>query len=232
VLVFRHAAREGAGYLGKFLTGRSVPWRPVNVDAGDPVPASPAGASGLVFMGGPMSVHDDLPWIAAELNLIRQAVSQGTPVLGHCLGGQLLARALGGSVTQAKEPEIGWGRVRVLDAPFARDWFGDIAAFQAFHWHGETFTPPVGATRLLASDLCENQGFALGQHFGLQCHVEMTAEMVREWCEAQAGEIQAAAGRPGVQRVEDILGDAPSRLAGLHAAADRMYQRWLLGLAD
>src|SRR6185503_12178182 len=100
------------------------------------------------------------------------------PVLGHCLGGQLMAKALGGSVARNPVKEIGWGRVDVLGREGER-WFGSLNAFQSFHWHGETFTIPAGAERIASSEHCANQAFALGPHLALQCHVEMTADLVR-----------------------------------------------------
>ncbi len=146
-----------------------------------------------------MSVNDDLPWIAAELALIRDAVERGVPVLGHCLGGQLLARALGATVGPNPVKEIGWGEVEVVDPDAAAAWLPGLSTFPAFHWHGETFTLPDGARPLLASAHCARQGFVLGPHLGLQCHVEMTSAMIEEWCRLGADELAAAAASPGVQ---------------------------------
>ncbi|MEJ5209811.1 MAG: type 1 glutamine amidotransferase [Burkholderiales bacterium] len=204
----------------------------IPIDAGAPVPEDVSAFSGLVFMGGPMSVNDDLPWIPPVLRLIRQAVDRGVPVLGHCLGGQLMARALGGSVGPNPVKEIGWGEVRVLDNPEAHRWFGDAPRrFLAFHWHGETFTLPEGATRILESPFCANQAYVLGPHLGMQCHVEMTREMVETWCTVGAEEI-AAAGGPAVQTPEAIRADLDERIAQLNAIAERLYSRWIAGLAQ
>jgi hypothetical protein len=117
IAIFRHAPAEGPGHFSEFLEGGNLPWRLIAIDAGDPLPASPEAFSGLVFMGGPMSVNDDLPWIPPVLELIRQAVATDIPVLGHCLGGQLIAKALGGEVGPNPVKEIGWGEVAVLDSP-------------------------------------------------------------------------------------------------------------------
>lgn len=230
VAVFRHAPTEGPGYFASFLSARGLPMRLIPIDAGAPVPGEVSAFSGLVFMGGPMSVNDDLPWIVPVLRLIRQAVERGVPVLGHCLGGQLMARALGASVGPNPVKEIGWGEVRVLDNPEARRWFGDAPRrFLAFHWHGETFTLPEGATRILESPFCANQAYVLGPHLGMQCHVEMTREMVETWCTVGAGEI-AAAGGPAVQTPEAIRADLDERIAQLNAIAERLYSRWIAGL--
>lgn len=203
----------------------------VAVDAGEPVPVSPSAYSGLVFMGGPMSVNDDLPWLAPTLALIRAAVAADIPVLGHCLGGQLIAKALGGTVGANPVKEIGWGAVRVLDNPAARAWFGDVTGFDAFHWHGETFSIPPGATRILESAHCANQAYVVGdKHLGLQCHVEMTEAMIRAWCEVGADEI-ARADSPAVFPPPRILADTAARLGPMTAVADRLYRRWTQGLA-
>jgi GMP synthase-like glutamine amidotransferase len=220
---------EGPGHFATYLDGKGLPWRLIAIDAGETVPTSPADFSGLVFMGGPMSVNDDLPWIPRVLSLIRQAVASGIPVLGHCLGAQLMARALGGEVGPNPVKEIGWGEVRTVASPVTQDWFGDIGHFQAFHWHGETFSIPPDAVRILESEYCANQAFALGRHLALQCHVEMTAEMIRTWCEVGAQEI-AQADSPAVQTPERIHAETARLLAPMRAVAERLYGRWIQGL--
>ena len=229
VAIFRHSPIEGPGYLATFLDAHAIPWRLVKIDAGETLPSSTGQFSGLVFMGGPMSVNDDLPWIAPALALIRQAVASDIPVLGHCLGGQLMAKALGGVVSRSPVKEFGWGEVSVADNPVAREWFGDRSEFESFHWHGETFTFPVAATRLLSSRYCENQAFALGKHLAMQCHVEMTAEMVEAWCEAGSGETGGGSGPP-IQSVEAMQQDLANRVAALNGIARRLYTKWVSGL--
>ena len=207
-----------------------MPWQLVPLDEGAAVPRDPRLFSGLVFMGGPMSVNDDLPWIAAALELVREAVRKDVPVLGHCLGGQLMSKALGGSVRPNACKEIGWGEVRVCDNGVARTWLGELAAFEAFQWHGETFSIPPGATRVLENAHCANQAFAIGRHFGMQCHVEMTEQLLASWIEGGADEIRAASSSPAVQRPEEMQADLPARLERLQAVANRIYDRWTEGL--
>ncbi|MBI5612474.1 MAG: type 1 glutamine amidotransferase, partial [Gammaproteobacteria bacterium] len=189
IAIFRHAASEGPGYLADFLARRGLPQRLIRIDNNDPVPTSIDGFSALVFMGGPMSVNDDLPWIPPVLALIRQAVAADRPVLGHCLGGQLISKALGGAVTRNPVKEIGWLPVSRVNGPLAADWLDDLPAeFEVFHWHGETFSIPPGATRILTSRDCANQAFVIGKTLAFQCHVEMTSAMVREWARLGAAE--------------------------------------------
>jgi GMP synthase-like glutamine amidotransferase len=182
-------------------------------------------------MGGPMSVNDDLPWIAPALELARDAVRKDVPLLGHCLGGQLIAKALGGKVSAAPVKEIGWGEVRVADNEVAREWLGEVPAFLSFHWHGETFTIPPGATRVMENRHCVNQGFAIGRHFGMQCHVEMTEELVKSWLATGAEEIAASRKSPAVQEPDQITHELAARLAALHEVANRIYDRWVEGIS-
>jgi len=134
----------------------------------------------LIVLGGPMSVNDEevYPWLCQEKQYIRDVIAAGKPVLGICLGAQLIANALGSKVYRNKVREIGWFPIR---------WAGEAAAsvhgisstMVAFHWHGETFDIPSGAVRIAQSDGCENQGFLLGDSvIGLQFHLESTPESV------------------------------------------------------
>lgn len=234
ILIFRFSQTEGPGYLARFLDQEGLPWVQRNVDAGDGVPPSINGYAGLILMGGPMSVNDDLPWIPQVLELIRQAVAADVPVLGHCLGGQLMSRALGGAVTRNPTKEIGWGSVRRTEDAAGSDWLAGLPAeFEVFQWHGETFSLPEGARHLLRGDYCTNQAFVLNdRHLGLQCHVEMTDSMIRAWCEAGAGEICDSQGAsPAVQSAVDMQEGTGARLERLHGVADVLYRRWARGLA-
>jgi GMP synthase-like glutamine amidotransferase len=231
VAIFRHARSEGPAYFATYLDRRGVPWKLFALDEGRAVPRDAGKFRGLAFMGGPMSVNDDLPWIDPLLELARDAVRRDLPLLGHCLGGQLMSKALGGEVSRARIKEIGWGEVRVADNAVARAWFGTLEAFEAFHWHGETFSIPPGATRVLGNARCDNQAFAVGKHLGMQCHVEMTEDLIRNWCKGGADEIERARTSPGVQQAAKIGKNLAARVSALHSVADRIYDRWIEGLA-
>lgn len=234
IAIFRHTPTEGPAYFATYLERRGIPYRVFKIDAGEVVPADSSSFAGLCFMGGPMSVNDDLPWIAPVCSLIRDAVARDVPVLGHCLGGQLIAKSLGALVTRNPVKEIGWGAVQVLDEPEARRWLGDdLHEFLSFHWHGETFAIPEGAVRLMQSPWCANQAYVLGKHFGMQCHVEMTPELIRTWCRDWAKEVEALAGRvPSVQTPAEMEAGIDDKVRALNAVADRIYDRWVSGLAS
>jgi GMP synthase-like glutamine amidotransferase len=228
VAIFRHSPGEGPGYFATFLDAHGIPWQLIRIDAGVPPPPTFAAYSGLCFMGGPMSVNDDLPWLSPVFDLIRDAVAANIPVIGHCLGGQLIGKALGGTITKNPVKELGWGEVAATGQA-ARDWLGNAEKFEAFHWHGETFSIPAGATRILSSTYCDNQAFVMGPHLALQCHVEMTEAMIRLWNRAWADE-NAVPG-PAVQTPEEMLVRIDERLTAMRVAADRLYTRWIAGLS-
>ncbi|HTQ73513.1 MAG TPA: type 1 glutamine amidotransferase [Burkholderiales bacterium] len=229
VAIFRHSPTEGPGYFATFLDAHSIPWRLVKVDAGEQVPADARAFSGLVFMGGPMSVNDDLSWIRDVLGLINSAAQADIPLLGHCLGGQLMSKALGGKVTRNPVKEIGWGKVAVGDSDVAREWFGSTREFTGFHWHGETFTVPPSAMHIAESPYCANQAFVLGKHLGMQCHVEMTPELIRSWCDDWEKELVKKAS-PSVQTPAQMFERLDERVRTLNKVADRLYERWIEGL--
>jgi len=231
VAIFRFARSEGPAYFATYLDQRAIPWKLFALDEGRAVPKDAERFSGMAFMGGPMSVNDDLPWIKPMLELVRDAVRKDVPTLGHCLGGQLMSKALGGEVTRTRVKEIGWGQVEVADNNVAREWFAPLTAFESFHWHGETFSIPPGATRVLGNANCANQAFATGRHLGMQCHIEMTEALIRSWCKGGADEIRESAASPGVQAPAKMEKNLEARVAALHKLADRVYDRWMEGIS-
>lgn len=213
------------------LTRLGVPWRIARIDAGETLPETLNGISGIGLMGGPMSANDDLPWIAPVLALVRRAIAAGVPVIGHCLGGQLMARALGGTVDPSPAHEIGWGSLDVVAPAAAAPWLGGLQdRLDTFQWHTESFSIPHGATCILASAYCPNQAFIhAGRHLAMQCHVEMTPETIADWCARDAAELGAGDGR-GVQSAPRILAQTPERIARLHRLANALYTRWTQNL--
>jgi GMP synthase-like glutamine amidotransferase len=226
VAVFRFSPTEGPAYFADWMNARGVPWQLVALDAGDAVPADPKAFAGIGMMGGPMSVNDGLSWNAPLQALLREAVAHDVPIIGHCLGGQLLAQALGAPVRRADVTEIGWHDVDVTVPHAASDWFGGRARFPAFQWHYDAFALPDGATRVLTNEFNPNQAYVVGdRHIGFQCHVEMTRELVDTWCKSGADELPTVS-NAAQQSETDIRRDVGSRIAGLNAVAADIYTRW------
>ncbi|MGV6807917.1 MAG: type 1 glutamine amidotransferase, partial [bacterium] len=160
----------------------------------------------LIIMGGPMGVYDETkhPWLVDEKAFIRRYIAQRKPVLGICLGAQLLAEALGAKVFPGDHREIGWFDIHTDPAVLTGDFSGAIPPiFSAFHWHGDTFDLPAGATSLGFSDATRHQGFwANGRHLGLQFHLETTLASAEALIQHCADDLQPG---PYVQSAEDIL---------------------------
>ncbi len=227
VTVFRHIECEGPGYLGTVLQRHNVPTRLIAVDRGDIVPDTPENTSGVISMGGPMSVNDNDAWIDQETRYIRQAINQNLPVLGHCLGGQFIARALGAKIIKSPVREIGWLDVKHHEEINQPEWLENFHRSQTvFHWHGETFELPENATRLLSSDHCENQAFIYKRNvYAFQCHIEMTADMVNDWSTRYEDELASPSGT--VQSRDKILEGTPRYIARLNDLSDRIYENWI-----
>ena len=230
VAIFRFSPSEGPGHFGEWLAAEGLPSELIALDQGAPVPADPGAYSGIGLMGGPMFVNDPLPWIAPLCSLLREAIGDGVPVIGHCLGGQLMAKALGARVSRAPTPEIGWLHVDVCDRGARREWFGGLPRFAAFEWHYDKFELPPMATRVLTNAFNADQAFIIDdRHIGFQCHIEMNRELVETWCSMGADELPARSSA-NLQTASDLLSDLPARLAALNAVADGVYSRWSQGL--
>jgi len=225
ILVLRHIACEGLGYLGTLLEQKQIPYEMLHIDENQSLPTNIEAFSGLVIMGGPMSVNDDDAWIEEECDLIRQADSLNLPVLGHCLGGQMICKALGGEISANKVKEIGWLSVNQYHNEMAAHWFGEYQQFDAFHWHGETFSLPDGATPLLHSANCQNQAFVKGSLLALQCHLEITAEQVPVWADEYAHEIEQPTAT--IQSKQQMTENLEHRVTSLQQVANHFYQQWL-----
>jgi GMP synthase-like glutamine amidotransferase len=212
----------------------------IRVHRGERLPPSAASFAGLCSLGGNMSVNDPLPWISEEIALMQDAEARGVPVIGHCLGGQLLARAFDAAVSRAPHLELGWAPVVVDDAALAREWFGAAAdEVEYFQWHGDAFALPAAARRILSGRWCANQAYVIDRpgysHVGMQFHIEMTPELVRVWAAdpAAAREVEAErqrTGGPAVQSPEEMIDEVEVRAARMYRVAAHLYDRWLRGV--
>lgn len=181
----------------------------------------------LIIMGGPMNIyeHDAHPWLVAEKAAIGEAILTGKPVLGVCLGAQLIADVLGGTVTRNAEREIGWWPIRPIATEPEADGFALPAETTVLHWHGDTFSLPPGAVRLADSAACAQQAFVWGGRvLGLQFHIEMDAAAVETIAEGCADEL--AGGGRWVQTPEALIAGAQAHGAATSALMDRWLTRW------
>ncbi len=227
VAIFRFSSSEGPGYFAEFLDGHGLPWDLIRIDAGDDLPKSINGYSGLCLMGGSMSVNDPLPWIPCVLQLIRSAYANDVPIIGHCLGGQLMSKALGERVCPNRVKELGWSALTPIPSDVTKKWLGLAAdgALTVFQWHGETFELPKQAHLIATNSYCTNQIFALGPHLGMQCHIEMTPEMIKSWCEQWDDEKVKPSST--VQTPAEMIAQTALRLPQLRLLADNLYGNWI-----
>jgi GMP synthase (glutamine-hydrolysing) len=191
----QHVAFEGPGTIGDWAAAQSVTVSPVRVFAGEPYPDL-ASMDMLVVLGGPMGIHDDdaCPWLVQEKKFLEKCISAHVPVLGICLGAQLIADVLGARVYPNDEREIGWFEVRLRDAGKATAVFEGLPdVFTAFHWHGDTFDIPGGALWCAESDACAHQAFVYDTHvLALQFHLESTIHSVEALIDQCGEELREA----------------------------------------
>ena len=229
VLVLQNLSLDGPGYLGSWLRRQGIAFEVFNTEAGQDYPKRIDGYRALALLGGEMSANDDLPALRQAEALILEAMDAGVPVIGHCLGGQLMAHALGARVIESPLPEIGWQEVQVLDTPTAHDWFGEHVRPTVYHWHRESFELPRGAELLAGSAACPHQAFALGAHLAMQFHVELDAHKLAAWAASvdpsylQMQRRFAATVQSGAVMREQARLALPAQ----QRLADRLYQRWV-----
>jgi GMP synthase (glutamine-hydrolysing) len=224
VLAVQHVAVEPPSLVATALLGDGVSVEVVHPYRGEKVPAAATGLDGLVVMGGPMGVYEAErhPHLRDELRLLESALGRGLPVLGVCLGSQLLASALGARVEKGPAKEIGWYPV-TLEPPAREDpLFAPLpGSFHALHWHGDVFELPRGAVRLARSERTANQAFRHGKAWGLLFHAEASARQVAEMAAAFEAELEEAGATS-----DAILHGARTHLAALERLARPLFRRW------
>jgi len=223
LLVLQHAACETPGLIADALDDYTL--RTIRSYDGEPVPKELGDATGLILMGGPQSVYEQkqFPYLLDELHLIEHTLRAGKPILGVCLGSQLLAAALGAPVTKGKQKEIGWHEVTLefearRDALFNRLPF----SFMALHWHGDVFELPRSAVSLASSAMTPHQAFRHGFHaYGLLFHLEMNRAQLAEMTTTFTGELKSA----GVD-AQALLNEADKHLKPLQDIGAAVFKRW------
>ena len=235
-LVVQNVELEGPGLLRQVMeeAGWELDVRVMD-RPGSELPRDLGGYGALVILGGPMNVYEEeeYPHLKQVEILIRDALDRNLPSLGICLGGQLMAKALGAPVTRNPVQEIGWYNLILTpqgqESPLFR---GLPAEFPVFQWHGDTFAIPAGAAHLAACPTCANQAFSYKSLFALQFHPEITPEMVASWARAYADELEEFGG-PGA--AERLVEETVSRWEAYGKAAGRLLANWvgiLRGMAE
>lgn len=225
VCVIQHVASEPPGLIADVLRDGGWELRIIRTYRRDAVPECLDSDRGLVIMGGPMGVYDSdrHPFLETEQKLIADALSLRRPVLGICLGSQLLAAALGGSVASNVRREIGWHPVHFTRAA-AKDtlWRNQADELVAFHWHGDRFNLPKGAVSLAWSALTDCQAFRWGEKaYGILFHLEMKPRAIARLTREFQAEMFVTGQRPG-----DILEEAPNHLPHMELVGREVFRRW------
>jgi GMP synthase (glutamine-hydrolysing) len=220
LLAIRHVPFEHLGLIAPALEAAGIHFDYIDLFRQPEATVPLEAAAGLIFMGGPMSANDDVPFVRRELRLIEAGLAAGKPMLGVCLGAQLIAKALGAPVYRNPVKEIGWAPIHWTEAAGSDRLFSQLnGPEQIFHWHGETFDLPNGATWLAYTDACRHQAFRFGSDvYGLQFHLEVTPEMIDEWCRADenCGDVRELS-RPI---------DPHAHAGRLRELADLVFSRW------
>jgi len=226
IRIFRHIHCSTPGYLCAFLENQGVPFEIACIGEGTQVPDSLDDISGLIFMGGPGDVNSPVDWMRQEEALIQQAAEYGTPVMGVCLGGQMISKAMGGTVSSDYRLEVGWHKVSSVDGAQTQPWFKYLPAeFQVFQWHAHDFTLPPGAIPLLTSECTPCQAFSIGNMLAMQFHLEISANTVRGLTQEFAGDLKEPS--TCVQQADELCSNLDKRIEQLHQNANLIYSGWL-----
>ena len=228
IRVFQHDACGGMGYLGTYLDQRHIPYETIHINLGEPISPSVHDISGLIFLGSTHSVNAGYAWISDEITLIRQAVQANVPVMGICFGGQLISKALGGTIKQAPGMQVGWYRIEITPEASALTGAALPSNFEVFEWHEDTFSTPPGGIPLFYGDCIKNQGFVHGQCLAMQFHPEITQSKIQDCLAHYTDSISTSSAC--VQSGENMLEGLADRLNQLHAIADTLFDYWLNGL--
>ncbi len=225
-LVLQHIECEDLGTIANVMSQRGIGYKYVRLFDGEPVPSDPGNYSGMIILGGPMNVYeeDKFTYLKDEDILIKKAVKNDMPVLGICLGGQLIAKATGAKVKKGTKKEIGWYDLKLTKDSRQDKVFNSLpGTIKVFQWHGDTFDIPDGALHLAGSELFPNQAYRVGSSiYGLQFHLEVTQEMINRWISEYEEELSTLdyinAGR--------IISDTPAYIDNLNRCAELFFDKF------
>lgn len=228
VLVLQNQTTDHPTYLTTWLNKNNISHEVINSQSGEPFPDSIEPYSALAVMGGAMSANDPLLSNRQAEILILQSMYRDKPVIGHCLGGQLMAKALGAKVVNSPQPEIGWQPIEWVNDPLVKYWFGDSPTNHVMHWHYDSFNIPTGAILLGSSSACPNQCFSIGPHLAMQFHIEIDIEKIDVWLSEDDPDWAPAKERyKTVQSAEEIRAGISQYLSLHKNTADSIYSRWI-----
>ena len=223
--VLQHTPNETLGTIEAVLGDHKIDAKYIQTYVGQPVPCAMADPAGLIVLGGPMGVYEETtcPFLRDEMRLIENALTLGRPVLGVCLGSQLLAATLGAEVKKGKRKELGWYPVKLSEAATQDSVFGLVRPeFWPFHWHGDVFSLPKDAVGLASSEQTPYQAFRYGQNaYGILFHLEVTVEQISHMLSDFADELREAGGDP-----EAITAQNARHLPVLREISDGIFNRW------
>lgn len=233
VLVFRHVSHEGLGTIEPFLKRHHIPIHYCDLFLKNPIPQNPSDYDYVISMGGPMNVDetDKFPFLFKERQFLMRAIQNGIPILGICLGAQLIARALGARVYAGSQKEIGWYPIRFTGKAIEDPVFNPISRSEpvVFHWHGDTFDLPQKAVLLAFSNLFKHQAFRFGQHvYAFQFHIEVTPDMIRDWIVKGEEELNSA--KPPISK-NAIIDSISKYETPLKQMANQMYDQLFSSLS-
>jgi GMP synthase (glutamine-hydrolysing) len=218
ILIVKHVDIEGPGLIEGCLSQEKIPYRALSLESGSHLPKLDD-LTHIVILGGPMNVYEEdrYPFLIEEDLFIKEAIQRGKSILGICLGAQLITKALGAKVFKAPIKEIGWYDVSLTRIGSIDPFFSHLPkTFSVFQWHGDTFEIPHGAILIATSPLVPHQAFRYGDNaYGLQFHLEVTQEMIRQWMETYEDEFEGTL-LPPSSKIK-ILADTQAKI--------KLYQR-------
>jgi GMP synthase (glutamine-hydrolysing) len=233
VLIIKHVEIEGPGLIEDCLKEERVPYQTINLESGIHLPEVDD-LSAIVILGGPMNVYEEdrYPFLKEEDLFIKEGIQRGKPILGICLGAQLIAKALGARISKAPMKEIGWYDVSLTKVGTEDPFFSKLPkTFTVFQWHEDTFNIPSAGRLIATSNPVPHQAFRYAENaYGLQFHLEVTEEMIREWMKTYEEEFNGSQ-TPLVPKLK-ILCETEKKIGPYKRRGVRFFRNFFITIAD